>query len=177
MAQEKLTGKIAVVTGGARGIGCAIAERLLEAGVSVAFCALRQDSVDVAVARLSMKGKVLGVAADVSSLDDVRRFVGQVVGTFGGIDILVNNAAIRTYKPVMSLEPADWDRMLAVNLSGCVRYRSSPMATAAARSPEPATRCPSRRSSFWAARAEPAFRCEDRRRRSPPRSARRWRHY
>jgi len=118
MAQEKLTGKIAVVTGGARGIGCAIAERLLEAGVSVAFCALRQDSVDVAVARLSMKGKVLGVAADVSSLDDVRRFVGQVVGTFGGIDILVNNAAIRTYKPVMSLEPADWDRMLAVNLSG-----------------------------------------------------------
>jgi NAD(P)-dependent dehydrogenase (short-subunit alcohol dehydrogenase family) len=118
MAQEKLTGKIAVVTGGARGIGYAITSRLLEAGVSVAFCSLRQDSVDAAVAGLSAKGNVLGVAADISSLDDVRRFVGKAVDAFSGIDILVNNAAIRTYRSVMSLEPADWDRMLAVNLSG-----------------------------------------------------------
>jgi 3-oxoacyl-[acyl-carrier protein] reductase len=118
MAQETLTGKIAVITGGARGIGYAIAQRLLAEGVSVAFCALRQDSVDTAISALAPDESVLGVAADVSKLDDVRRFVGAVLQKFGGIDILVNNAAIRTYKPVMDLEPADWDRMLAVNLSG-----------------------------------------------------------
>jgi NAD(P)-dependent dehydrogenase (short-subunit alcohol dehydrogenase family) len=118
MAQERLTGKIAVITGGTRGIGYAIAERLLEEGVSVGFCGLRQDSVDAAVARLSIKGPVLGVAADVSKLDDVQRFIAAVSRNFGGIDILVNNAGIRTYKAVMDLDPGDWDRMLAVNLSG-----------------------------------------------------------
>jgi len=118
MSQERLTGKIAVITGGARGIGYAVAKRLLEEGVSVAFCALRQESVDRAIAELSPEHRVLGVAADVSNLNDVRRFIGAVVHKFGGIDILVNNAAIRTYKAVMDLDPADWDRMLAVNLSG-----------------------------------------------------------
>ncbi len=117
MAQEKLTGKIAVITGGARGIGYAIAEHLLAEGVRVAICALRQESVDAAVATLSTKGDVMGAAADVSKSEDVRRFIAEVQRNFGGIDILVNNAAIRTYKSVMDLEPAEWDRMLAVNLS------------------------------------------------------------
>jgi NAD(P)-dependent dehydrogenase (short-subunit alcohol dehydrogenase family) len=118
MAQERLTGKIAVITGGARGIGYAIAERLLEEGVKVAFCGYRQDSVDAATSTLSAKGEVLGIAADVSIYEDVRRFIATVLKTFGGIDILVNNAGIRTYQSVMDLDPADWDRMLAVNLSG-----------------------------------------------------------
>ncbi len=123
MAQETLTGKIAVITGGARGIGYAIAERLLEEGVSVAFCAMRQESVDAAVTSLSQiaaspNERVLGAVADVSKLVDVQRFTALVLQKFGGIHILINNAAIRTYKPVMDLDPADWDRMLAVNLSG-----------------------------------------------------------
>ncbi len=122
MAQETLTGKIAVVTGGARGIGYAIAKSLLEEGASVAICALRQASVDAAVMSLGKvttpNQKVLGCTADVSSLSDVRGFLDFVLKKFGGVDILVNNAAIRTYKPVIDLEPADWDRMLAVNLSG-----------------------------------------------------------
>ena len=84
----------------------------------MAICALRQESVDAAVTALSSKGRVIGVAADVSKHDDVRRMIGTVVERFGGIDILINNAAIRTYKSVMDLEPAAWDHMLAVNLSG-----------------------------------------------------------
>jgi len=118
MAQEELTGKIAVITGGARGIGFAVAERLLEEGAQVAFCALHQDSVDAAMARLGAKGRVIGFVADVSNPDDVRRLFADVQMKFGGVDILVNNAGIRTYKPVADLDPEAWDRMLRVNLSG-----------------------------------------------------------
>lgn len=118
MAQEKLTGKIAVITGGARGIGYAVAERLLEEDAKVVFCAIHQASVDAAMERLSAKGKVIGFAADVSNPDDVRRLFAAARMKFGGVDILVNNAGIRTYKPVADLDPAEWDRMLRVNLSG-----------------------------------------------------------
>jgi 3-oxoacyl-[acyl-carrier protein] reductase len=117
MAKETLSGKITVITGGARGIGYAVAERLLEEGAKVAFCALRQESVDTAMERLKGKGDVLGVAADVSKYEEVKRFIAEVVREFGGVDILVNNAGIRTYRSVAELEPAEWDRMLGVNLS------------------------------------------------------------
>jgi 3-oxoacyl-[acyl-carrier protein] reductase len=117
MAKETLSGKITVITGGARGIGYAIAERLLEEGAKVAFCALRQESVDDAIGRLRGKGEVLGVAADVSKYDEVKRFIAAVLREFGRIDILVNNAGIRTYKSVVDLKPEEWDRMLGVNLS------------------------------------------------------------
>jgi 3-oxoacyl-[acyl-carrier protein] reductase len=116
-SKETLSGKITVVTGGARGIGYAVAERLLMEGAKVAFCALRQESVDDALARLEGKGEVLGVAADVSKYDDVKRFIAAVLREFGRIDVLVNNAGIRTYKSVMELQPEEWDRMLGVNLS------------------------------------------------------------
>ena len=65
-------------------------------GAKVAFCALRQESVDGAVARLKGKGDVLGVVTDVSKYDEVKRFIAAVVREFGRIDILVNNAGIRT---------------------------------------------------------------------------------
>ena len=74
--------------------------------------------MDLAAERLKAKGEVIGFAADISNPDDVRRLFIQTQATFGGLDILVNNAGIRTYKPVADLEPAAWDRMLAVNLSG-----------------------------------------------------------
>ncbi|HVW09573.1 MAG TPA: SDR family oxidoreductase [Bryobacteraceae bacterium] len=118
MSNEKLSGKIAVITGGARGIGFAIASHLVEAGVSVAIAALRQESVDAAVTKLSQKGKLIGIAGDVSDEKDAARIMAEAARTFGGIDILINSAAIRTYKSVMDLAPADWDRMIAVNLSG-----------------------------------------------------------
>lgn len=117
MAKETLSGKITVITGGARGIGYAVAERLLEEGAKVAFCALRQESVNDAVRRLKGKGEVLGIAADVSKYEEVKRFIATVVREFGRIDVLVNNAGIRTYKSVMELQPEEWDRMLGVNLS------------------------------------------------------------
>jgi NAD(P)-dependent dehydrogenase (short-subunit alcohol dehydrogenase family) len=113
-----LNGKAAIVTGGTRGIGRAIVGRLLEEGVRVALCGTKQATVDRAVADLSPEGEVFGVAADVSKLADVQRLVAAANERFGGIDILVNNAGAGIFRPVAELEPEDFDRMIAVNLSG-----------------------------------------------------------
>lgn len=118
MSNEKLSGKIAVITGGARGIGFAIASHLVEEGVSVAIVALRQESVEAAVRKLSPKGKVTGIAGDVSNGTEAARIMAEAARAFGGVDILVNTAGIRTYNSVRDLAPSDWDRMISVNLSG-----------------------------------------------------------
>ncbi len=110
--------KVAFITGGTRGIGRAIAERLLEEGARVAFCGTSKTSVDAAVAKLSQKGTVLGLLGDASSRPSVKQMVAEVNKTFGTIDILVNNAGIGVFRPTADLDPDDWDRMIAINLSG-----------------------------------------------------------
>jgi 3-oxoacyl-[acyl-carrier protein] reductase len=90
---ESLGEKVAVVTGGTRGIGRAIVERLLHEGVSVAFCGRTQESVDAALHELSGKhSKLCAHAADVTDPHQVRTFFEGVDRAFGGLDILVNNA-------------------------------------------------------------------------------------
>jgi 3-oxoacyl-[acyl-carrier protein] reductase len=116
--REGLQGKAALVTGGTRGIGRAIVERLLEEGVRVAFCGTRQETVDAASAELSGMGESFGMVADVSKLDQVRRLVETANDRFGGLDILVNNAGIGVFRAVAELAPEDFDRMIALNLSG-----------------------------------------------------------
>jgi 3-oxoacyl-[acyl-carrier protein] reductase len=118
---DGLKGKAALVTGGTRGIGRAIVERLIEEGVRVAFCGTRQQTVDAAVAELSAlgePGEAFGMTADVSKLDQVRRLVAAANDRFGGLDILVNNAGAGIFRPVADLAPEDFDRMIALNLSG-----------------------------------------------------------
>ncbi len=88
----ELRGKTAIVTGGTRGIGLAIAERLLEAGANVALCGTSEKSVQQAVAKLGGPEKVFGARTDVSRLEDVQSFVTQVQQRFGTVDILINNA-------------------------------------------------------------------------------------
>lgn len=118
MPQNDLNGKVAVVTGGTRGIGRAIVERLLAEGVHVALCGTRQKAVDEAVARLSPRGRVFGMAADVSKIDDVRRFIAAAHAQFGALHILVNNAGAGAFASVAQLTPEAWDKMIALNLSG-----------------------------------------------------------
>ena len=89
---ETLSGKIAIVTGGTRGIGRAIAERLLREGCQVAICGRNQGSVDRAVVQMQPLGSVFGCAADVTQNQQVERFFEAVDGEFGGLDIVVNNA-------------------------------------------------------------------------------------
>jgi 3-oxoacyl-[acyl-carrier protein] reductase len=116
---ETITGKIAAVTGGTRGIGRAIAERLLGEGASVAICGRTQETVDRAVSGLQGRGgKIFGHAADVTDSAQVRKFFQAVDGAFGGLDILVNNAGAGVFRKVAEMTVEDWHRNIDLNLNG-----------------------------------------------------------
>src|SRR6516225_7339529 len=105
---ELLAGKVAVVTGGTRGIGRAIVERLLHERVSVAFCGRTRESADRASSEVVGAGKVSAHAADVTKPEEVERFFREVDETFGGIDILVNNAGAGIFRKVGDMTLDDW---------------------------------------------------------------------
>ena len=87
-----LKGKVALVTGGSRGIGKAIAQALVDEGCGVAICSRGTAQLDAAVSDLSARGRTIGVATDVTDEKAVQNFVDRALKTFGRIDILVNNA-------------------------------------------------------------------------------------
>ncbi|HXM43384.1 MAG TPA: SDR family oxidoreductase [Bryobacteraceae bacterium] len=118
--EQILTGKVAIVTGGTRGIGRAIAERLLREGASVAVCSRLHANVQAFLRDLDpgADGRLMAETADVSSLEDVRRFFASVDARFGGPDILINNAGIGVFKSVADLTPEEWRRTIDLNLSG-----------------------------------------------------------
>lgn len=118
MPENNLKDRVAIVTGGTRGIGRAIAERLVEEGARVAICGTRQKSVDDALAALSLKGQVSGMVADVSKLEDVRRFIASVQQKYGTVHILVNNAGAGAFANVAELTPEVWERTISLNLTG-----------------------------------------------------------
>ena len=114
-----LSGKTAVVTGGAMGIGYGIAWRLAEAGANTVIADMNKAAADAAAEKLKAKGwKAMAAQTDVSSLEDVQRMVAAVVKTFGSVDILVNDAGIYPSAPVMELAVRDFERILAINLKG-----------------------------------------------------------
>lgn len=111
--------KIAVVTGGTKGIGYAIAERLLEAGAKVFICARNKPELRLALERLSASGRVEGEICDVRSEEQVRMMLEEAVRVFGGIDILVNNAGIGIIgKTVEELSGDEFRQTLETNLFG-----------------------------------------------------------
>jgi 3-oxoacyl-[acyl-carrier protein] reductase len=122
-----LTGKNAVVTGGTRGIGRAIATYLLRAGAAVAICARQRESVDRVTTELkqSTGGDVFGQPADVSKSDQVSGFFDTVESRFGALDILVNNAGAGIFRGIQDLTLEDWRNTIDLNLSGvfyCCHY-------------------------------------------------------
>jgi NAD(P)-dependent dehydrogenase (short-subunit alcohol dehydrogenase family) len=124
-----LKGKTALVTGGTRGIGRAIAERLLAAGASVAVCGRTEDSAARASAELAAMAhpgaKVWACAADVSDEAAVRQMFGGVDTNLGGLDILINNAGVGVFSDLAALEPAQWHAVIGTNLTGvyyCIHY-------------------------------------------------------
>ncbi len=113
-----LNGKVAVVTGGTRGIGRAIAESLLREGTTVAICGRSQQSVDEAVGAMSAVGRVVGFTADVSDSEAVTEFFRKVDDAVGPVDILVNNAGIGIFRPVGELKTDEWRQVIGLNLDG-----------------------------------------------------------
>ena len=99
MNSQSLKGKAAVVTGGTRGIGLAIAKALAEEGVGVLISGTKQETVDKALEKLAPAGRVAGVAADVTKLAEVQKMLAAAQQQFGGIDILINNAGIGIFTP------------------------------------------------------------------------------
>jgi 3-oxoacyl-[acyl-carrier protein] reductase len=115
---ESLEGKTAIVTGGTRGIGRAIAERLLREGASVAICGRTADSTSQAVAALKPLGNVIGHPADIAVLDQVRQFFKAVDREFPRLDILVNNAGRGVFRKIGEMTPEEWHRNIDLNLNG-----------------------------------------------------------
>ena len=117
-----LTGKVAVITGGAGGIGVVYARALCEAGASVVVADLDAGAADHVAGELKAKGhSATGTRVDVMSAEAASQMAQTAVDAFGGIDILVNNAAIMTDLPPFGLSnmPVDqWDRVMNVNLRG-----------------------------------------------------------
>ncbi len=118
--------KVAVVTGATRGIGYAIAFRLLDEGSRVVICGRDEKRLEKATRQLEKKfpGRSRGVVANVSRYEDCRTLIGQAAESFGGIDILVNNAGFGFFKPVDRIKPEEWDDLIGTNLNGvfyCVR--------------------------------------------------------
>src|SRR5512134_3648900 len=114
-----LGGKSAVVTGGSRGIGFAIADALAQAGASVVVTGRDQTTLDAAVSRLAHRGaRVVAVRADVRNAADASRAMDAAVKEFGGLDILVNNAGVGVFANVADMSIGQWREVIETNLDG-----------------------------------------------------------
>jgi 3-oxoacyl-[acyl-carrier protein] reductase len=115
-----LDGKIAVVTGGGRGIGAAIAHRLAALGAQLIICGRSQSPLEQTAKSIrSSGGKCEALPCDVTNLSQVELLAKQVEHKFGGCDVLVNNAGIGGFSSLLhELPPADWDAVLNTNLRG-----------------------------------------------------------
>jgi len=116
----KLENKVALITGGSRGIGKAVAAAFAREGAKLALCARSADELQQTVAELRrMKAKAEGWPCDVTIESSVKDFVHEAQRAFGRIDILVNNAGVMTRPaPMVELEVRKWDYTIAVNLRG-----------------------------------------------------------
>jgi 3-oxoacyl-[acyl-carrier protein] reductase len=114
-----LSGKVAIITGSARGIGRAIALKLAEAGADIVLndIAAAADSLESVAAEIrALNRQVLAVTADVSSKDDVNRLVDAAANTYGHIDIMVNNAGVTRDQLIMRMTDEEWDTVLNIDL-------------------------------------------------------------
>jgi 3-oxoacyl-[acyl-carrier protein] reductase len=120
---KRLEGKVALVTGGARGIGKAICQRLADEGAKLAIVDIMLDIAEETASEFKGKGvEAAAFAADVSKVDSANETIDAVMKEFGQIDILVNNAGITRDTLMMRMTEQDWDLVIAVNLKGTFNF-------------------------------------------------------
>ncbi len=120
---EKLSGKTAIVTGAAQGIGRAIALLYAREGVQLAICDIQSEKLEkTAVEMRELGARTLASRCDVAISGEVGQFVAEAEEALGVIDILVNNAGIQIRAPVVQMQDEEWNRTLAVNLAGCFYF-------------------------------------------------------
>jgi NAD(P)-dependent dehydrogenase (short-subunit alcohol dehydrogenase family) len=127
---KRLTSKIALISGGASGIGKAIAQLFLEEGAAVVITDINAPLLEAAVSELSAFGKISGVIGDVRSMAHAGRMVDAAVERHGGLDILVCNAGITSVMPIEQLSEQEWDAVLTTNVKGMftlVKHAIAPM--------------------------------------------------
>lgn len=128
----RLDGRVAIVTGGARGLGRAMVEALASAGASVVLTARAREAAESAAQEVARDTRrpALGVAAEVTRTSDINDMVARTLERFGRVDILINNAGINIRKPIEQFDEAEWDQVLDTNLKGpwlCCRAVFEPM--------------------------------------------------
>lgn len=120
MTNFDLTNKVALITGGSRGIGFAIARAYAAAGATVVIASRKQADLDKAAAQIvAAGGQAMGIAAHTGDEASVVALVEKITAVYGGIDILVNNAATNPhFGPILTAEASHWDKIMDVNVKG-----------------------------------------------------------
>ena len=115
-----LSGKVAIVTGASKGIGESMAEAFAEAGATVVVSSRKQEAVDEVAKNIEEQGGTAkGIAANTGSMDDLQNLVDQTIEAFGGVDIIVNNAATNpVFGPVINTNEDAFDKIMNVNVKG-----------------------------------------------------------
>ena len=114
---SSLGGKVALITGGSRGIGLAIARRFQNEGAAVVITGTSQSNLDAAARQLA-GGKAVAIRADARRYEEIEGAVGKAVSAFGGLDVLVNNAGVGIFKPAADTTVEEWHAVIDTNLSG-----------------------------------------------------------
>jgi gluconate 5-dehydrogenase len=115
----RLDGKVAIVTGGSRGLGFWMAEGLAEAGADIVLCARKLEPCEEAAKAIGAMGvRSLAVGCDVTNPDEVKALVDKAVSEFGRVDILINNAGFIWEEPLENMSLEKWNRTLAINTTG-----------------------------------------------------------
>jgi len=115
---ENQTNKVALITGGSKGIGYGVAEALLHAGYKVAITSRNQEGADQAAAKLEGLGEVLALAADVKDLASQEQAVQAVIGKWGQLDVLIANAGVGHFAPIDQMDAQTWLDTIDTNLTG-----------------------------------------------------------
>jgi len=126
-----LENKTAIISGGSKGIGKAIAFKYAEAGANVIICSRKKENLDTAVQEAKSSGfDIIAIECNTGDVDSIQNVVNQTLEKFGKIDILVNNAAANPYYgPILKAEDSHWDKIFQINVKGYFEFAKTCIAS------------------------------------------------